>query len=152
MLEPYDMAHKLAFAGARSPVAFTTGPEYTNSVPGVPVLSMLRVFIDPADWNLENVLIAAKEICRVLGSTSQFDVGLTVGGKAVYSADLPAAARTARLMKLEAVDPRVKLYFRRPEGDAVYVARFPRLKFEESGEEFWQALYAPGAVKEPTQP
>jgi hypothetical protein len=152
LLEPYNLAHKLAFAGARSPVTFTTGPEYTNSVPGVPVLSMLRVFIDPADWNLENVQIAAREICRVMGSSSQIDVGLTVGGKAIYNPDLPAAARTARLMKLKADDPRVKLYFRGPAGEVVYVARFPRLQFEESGEDFWEALYAPGAVKEPTQP
>jgi hypothetical protein len=152
MLEPYDVAHKLAYAGARSPVAFTTGPEYTNSVPGVPVLSMLRVFIDPADWSLENVQVAAKEICRVLGSTAEFDIGLTVSGKAVYNADLPAAARTARLMKLKSNDPQVRLYFRGAEGEEVYLARFPRLTFEESEEDFWEAFYAPGAVKEPTQP
>jgi hypothetical protein len=152
MLEPYDLAHKLAYAGARSPVAFTTGPEYTNSVPGVPVLAMLRIFIDPKDWSLENVQIAAKEICRVLGPTGQFDIGITVGGKTVYDADLPAAAKTARLMKLDANDPGVRFYFRGPTGDVVYLARFPRLQFEETGEDFWEALYAPGAVKEPTQP
>jgi hypothetical protein len=152
MLEPYDVAHKLAYAGARSPVRFTTGPQYTNSVPDVPVLAMLRVFIDPADWSLDNVQIAAKEICRVMGSTGQFDIGMTVGGRMVYDADLPIAANTARLMKMDPNGADVRLYFRGPTGDIVYVARFPRLRFEEAGEDFWEALYATGAVKEPTQP
>jgi hypothetical protein len=55
-------------------------------------------------------------------------------------------------MKLDANDAGVRFYFRGPTGDVVYLARFPRLQFEETGEDFWEALYAPGAVKEPTQP
>ena len=152
MIESIDVSHKLAYAGARSPVPFITGPEYANSVPGVPVLSMLRIFIEPKLWSFENVAIVAKEICRILGPQAQFDIGMTLGGTSLYGADRPVAADTARLMKMEVGDPRVLLRFRAPEGMRLYEARFPSLRFEETGDDFWQALYAPGAVKEPTQP
>lgn len=152
MLEPYDLSSKLAYAGARSPIPFTTGPEYTNSVPAVPVLAMLRVFIASELWNLENVQTAGREICRVLGAGSQFDIGMTVAGGTVYSPDRPVQADTARLMKLDPRDPRVQLRFRSTTGETLYVATFPRLRFEPTQEDFWQAVYAPGAVKEPTQP
>lgn len=147
MLESIDVAHKLAYAGARSQVPFNTGPEYTNSVPGVPVLSMLRVFIEPDLWSFENVIIAAKEVCRVLGPQGRFDVGMTLGGKSVYEADRAVAADTARLMKMEENDPRVVLRFRNAEGMRIFEARFPKLAFEETAEDYWVAFYAPGAVK-----
>jgi len=146
-MDAYDMSHKLAYAGRFSPVPFYTGPEFTNSVPGVPVLSMVRVFIRPQDWSLENVLTVAGEISRAIGPTEQFDVGLTLAAKPVYSPDLPAASTTARLTKLDPEDRRVFLRVSEGDGDKVFVASFPRLNFEPSGEDFWRSLYAPGATK-----
>lgn len=146
-MDAYDMSHKLAFAGRYSPVPFFTGPEFTNSVPGVPVLSMVRVFIRPQDWSLENVITIAKEISRALGPTQQFDVGMTLSAKPVYAPDLPAASTTARLTKLDPSDRRVFLRVSDGNGDTVYAASFPRLDFEPSGEDFWRSIYAPGAVK-----
>jgi hypothetical protein len=76
-MEAYDLSHKLAYAGRLSPVPFVTGPEFTNSVPVVPVLAMLRIFVEPRNWSEENVKIIAREVARTLGSTEQFDVGMT---------------------------------------------------------------------------
>jgi hypothetical protein len=150
-MEPYDLSHKLSFAGRRSPVPFATGPEYLNSVPGVPVLSQLRVFIPRDLWNRDNVFVAAREICRVLGSTSQFDIGMTQAGTVQYDENRIAAGDTARLMKLDAESPRVVLLLRGSEGDRAYEARYPRLQFEEAGEDYWRSVYAPGATKVSTQ-
>jgi hypothetical protein len=145
-MEAYDLAHKLAYAGRRSPVPFTTGPEYTNSVPGVPVLSMLRVFVMAEDWSFENVLIVAREVSRVLGSMEQFDVGITLA-KHAFGPNAPAAGVTARLMKLDSHGREVFLRVREGiAGDKVYVARFPRLEFEFKGRDYWQSVFAPGAV------
>lgn len=150
-MDTYDLSHKLAYAGMRSPVPFITGPEYTNSVPGVPVLAELRVFIPPDHWTRENVLTAAREICRVLGPTSQFDIGITLGGTATYEASQSAAGNVARLMKMDPTQPTVQLRFRSEDHDLLYQARFPRLEFQLGGEDFWRSVYAPGAVKVPTQ-
>src|SRR4051794_38045801 len=100
-MEAYDLAHKLAYAGRRSPVPFSTGPEYTNSVPGVPVLSMLRIFVQQDDWSEENVKAVAREVARVLGPTEQFDIGIALQDLHVYTPNSPAAGVTARLMKLD---------------------------------------------------
>lgn len=151
-MEAYDLAHKLAYAGSHSPVPFSTGPEYTNSVPVVPVLSMLRVFVAPQDWSFENAQIIAREICRVLGPTEQFDVGMTLAGRQVYDASLPATGVTARLTKLDKNDPHVLLRVRADSADQLLIARFPRLQFEPSGEDFWRSIVAPGLVKLPSQP
>jgi hypothetical protein len=150
-MEVIDLSHKLAYAGTRSPVPFTTGPEFTNSVPGVPVLSMIRLFVPREHWSSENVRILAREVCRVAGSTAQFDIGFAVAGRTVYSAERAASGDTARLMKLDAKDPRVILRVAEAEGDVAYEARFPRLEFQRIGEDYWRAVYAPGAVKDPVQ-
>jgi hypothetical protein len=150
-MEAYDLSHKLAYAGRRSPVPFTTGPEFTNSVPAVPVLSMLRIFLQPDQWSEENVMTVAREVARALGPTEQFDVGITVARNR-YDPNIPAAGVTARLMKLDRNDPRLTLRIQEGLGDRVYTARFPRLQFEPSGDEdFWRAHFAPGAVKAASQ-
>lgn len=149
-MEVYDLSHKLAYAGRLSPVPFRTGPEYTNSVPGVPVLSTLRVFIDPEHWSRENVLVAAREIARVLPSTEQYDIGIT-HTTPVYNPNLPAAGNTARLMKLDASSPEVRLLVRDGQGDQAYEARYPRLQFEPVEGSFWRSIYDTAAVKLPAQ-
>ena len=151
-MEVIDLSHKLAYAGTRSPVPFETGPEFTNSVPGVPVLSMLRLFIPRESWSTENLFIAAREVCRIIGSTSQFDIGFAVAGRTRYSPDRAASGDTARLTKLDAKDPRVVLRVAEAGGDVAYVARFPRLQFEPVGDDYWRSVYGPGAVKDPAQP
>lgn len=151
-MDAYVLSHKLAFAGRRSPVHFNTGPEYINSVPGVPVLSMLRVFVDPADWSEESLLAVSREIARVLGPREQYDIGITRGGKARYDANSTAAGTTARLLKLDPDSPEITLRISDGNEDRLYRARFPRLQFEAAGEDDWQAGYAPGAVKPVGQP
>lgn len=146
-MDTYDLAHKLAYAGRRSPVPFTTGPEYLNSVAAVPVLAELRIFLAPQDWSLENVILTSREICRILGSTAEFDIGMTLGGTQTYNASLPAAGNVARLMKLSAGDPTVTLRYRDGVGDQLFQARFPRLLFEPAGEDYWRVMYSTGAVK-----
>ena len=150
-MEAYDLSHKLAYAGTHSPVPFTTGPQYTNSVPGVPVLSMLRIFLQPEDWSEENVITVAREIARVLGSTEQFDVGMTQAQHA-YDPNSSAAGITARLMKLDRQSPQMVLRISGGSADKVYLARFPRLQFEPAGEDHWQSVFAPGAIKTASQP
>jgi hypothetical protein len=151
-VEAYDLSHKLAYLGRRSPVPFTTGPEFTNGVPAVPVLSMLRIFITPEDWSEENIFTVAREICRVLGPTEQFDVGMTLAGSPTYGTEVTVNGVTARLMKLDRNSPSVSLRIRGGPADRLYLARFPRLKFEASGEDFWRSLVAPGLTKESSQP
>lgn len=151
-MEAYDLSHKLAYAGSHSPVPFRTGPEFTNSVPVVPVLSMLRIFVEPQDWSTENVKIIAREICRVLGPTEQFDIGMTLAGRPIYDPNLPARGVIARLTKLDRNNPHVLLRVRDENGDQDLVARFPRLQFEPSGEDFWRSIVAPGLIKLPSQP
>jgi hypothetical protein len=150
-MEAYDLSHKLAYAGVHCPVPFTTGPEFTNSVPGVPVLSMVRLFLQPEQWSEENVMTVAREVCRVLGPTEQFDVGITLA-KQAYGANLSAAGATARLIKLNPNDPQVVLRIKDKTGDRAFRARYPRLQFEPLGEDFWRSTYAPGAVKPASQP
>lgn len=150
-MEAYDLAHKLAYAGKRCPVPFTTGPEYINGVPAVPVASMLRIFIRPEDWSQENMMIVAREIARVLGPTEQYDVGMTQAQHA-YDPSAPASGITARLMKLDRSDPRIVLRVHDRLGEQVYVGRFPKLQFEPDGEGYWQSIYAPGAIKTASQP
>lgn len=150
-MEAYDLSHKLAYLGRRCPVPFVTGPEYTNSVPGVPVLSMVRVFVQPDDWSEENVHLIAREIARSLGSTEQFDVGITLTSHPRYAPDIPASGNTARLTKLDREDPTLYLRISDGNGDRVFRARFPRLQFEQIGEDFWRSIYAPGAVKRASQ-
>lgn len=145
-MEAYDLSHKLAYAGRLSPVPFTTGPEFTNSVPAVPVLAMVRIFLAPERWSEENVLTVAREVARVLGPTEQFDVGITVSHQR-YAPDAPAAGNVARLIKLDRNDPAVVLRIRQGLEDQAYRARFPRLQFEPTGEDFWRSLYDAGAVK-----
>lgn len=149
-MEVIDLSHKLAFAGRHSPVPFRTGPEYTNSVPGVPVLSTVRIFVDPEHWSQDNVFRIAREIARILGATQQFDIGIT-HTSTVYSPSLPAAGNTARLMKLDANSRDVRLLIRDGDGDRAYEARYPRLEFQPSGEDFWRSIYTAGAVKLPSQ-
>jgi hypothetical protein len=151
-MEAFDLAHKLAYAGEHSPVPFLTGPRFLNSVVAVPVLSQLRIFIDQELWNEENVMTVAKEVCRVLGPTSVFDIGMTLGGKRTYDGRVSARGETARLMKLDPNDPRVTLHIEGRLGDRLYEARFPRLDFQYSGEDDdWREVYAPGAVKDTHQ-
>lgn len=150
-MDTYDLSHKLAYTGRRCPVPFTTGPEFTNSVPGVPVLSELRIFLEPDDWSIDNVFIVAREICRVLGPMEQFDIGITRGGVATYSAARAAAGNVARLTKLDPDSADVDLRISHEDRDFLYRARFPRLQFEEAGEDFWQAGYSTGAVKTTSQ-
>lgn len=150
-MDTYDLAHKLAYAGNRSPVPFITGPQYINSVPGVPVLAELRVFIPPEHWSEENLLVVAREICRVLGATTQFDIGITMAGVQRYNANLSATGNVARMTKLDPQDPTVYLRIEQGNGDRLLKAVFPRLEFETTGEDFWRSGYATGAVKVPTQ-
>lgn len=149
-MEAYDLARKLAYAGSRSPVPFTTGAEFTNSVPGVPVLSMLRIFVEPEEWSEGNVKIVAREISRILGATEQFDVGITRTSTR-YDANSPAAGTTARLMKLNAGDPQVTLRLRDGLVDHIYNARFPKLQFERAGEDTWSSTFTRDAAKTPSQ-
>lgn len=151
-MDSYDLSLKLAYAGSRSPVPYTTGPEYTNSVPGVPVLAALRIFLRPEDWSDANVIIVAREICRVLGTAAQFDIGMTLAGTPAYEASRSAAGNVARLMKLDPRDATVTLRLRRDNGDVLFQARFPRLQFEPVGEDYWRAMYSTGAVKPPNEP
>jgi hypothetical protein len=150
-MEAYDLSRKLAYAGARSPVPFTTGPEFTNSVPGVPVLSMLRIFLQPEQWSEENVKTVAREVARVLGPTEQFDIGITLV-KHTYGANTPAQGITARVIKLDPREPRLALLIKDQLGDRLFTARYPRLQFEPEGETFWQSVYAPGVVKPASEP
>jgi hypothetical protein len=150
-MEAFDLAHKLAYAGNRSPVPFLTGPLYLNSVPGVPVCAQLRVFIERSLWSAENVKIASKEICRVLGATSQFDIGMTLAGKKSYDENVSARGDTARLMKMKSEDPSVVLFLEGRVGDVLLGAKYPQLQFEPVGEDSWRAVYAPGAVKHAQQ-
>ncbi|GAC1325588.1 MAG: hypothetical protein NVS2B16_19360 [Chloroflexota bacterium] len=151
-MEAYDLSHKLAYTGLRSPVPFSTGPEYANSVPGVPVLSQLRVFIAPELWSDENVHVVAREIARVLGPTEQFDIGITLTDNRHFDANRSATGDTARLMKLNPNDPHVTLRVSRGIGDTIYRARFPRLQFEPVGEDMWRSIFAPDNVKPASQP
>jgi hypothetical protein len=151
-MEVIDLAHKLAYAGSRSPVPFTTGPEFTNSVPGVPVLSSIRLFVPREQWSNENLFIVAREVCRILGGTAQFDIGFAVAGRTVYDPNRPASGDTARLTKLDANSSTVVLRVASEAGDALYEARFPRLQFEPAGSDQWRSVYAPGAVKDAVQP
>jgi hypothetical protein len=128
-VDTYDLAHKLEYAGRRSPVPFITGPEYSNSVPGVPVLSELRVFIPHEHWSEENVLVASKEICRILGASSQFDIGLTLAGARIYGLSVSIQGNTARLMKLNPDDRGVTLRYKSEDAVRVYYAEYPRLQF-----------------------
>lgn len=150
-MEVFDLAHKLAYVGEHSPVPFVTGPIYTNSVPAVPVLAQLRIFIDADLWTEENVKVVAKEIARVLGPTERFDIGMTLAGKLTYDANRSARGDTARMMKLDPNDPRIVLHLQGRTGDTAYEARFPRLEFQPIEEDFWRSIYAPGAVKEAQQ-
>jgi hypothetical protein len=151
-MEAFDLAHKLAYAGGRSPVPFVTGPIYLNSVPAVPVCAQLRVFIDRDLWSEDNIKLVSKELCRVLGATSQFDIGLTLAGKKTYDENVSARGDTARLMKLDANKPDVVLFIEGRAGDRVLQARFPRLQFEQTeDDDSWRSVYAPGAVKNAQQ-
>ncbi|HEX6507735.1 MAG TPA: hypothetical protein VF221_08905 [Chloroflexota bacterium] len=150
-MEAFDLALKMAYAGEHSPVPFITGPIYLNSVPAVPVCAQLRIFIAQEQWSDENVKIVAKEVCRVLGPTSIFDIGMALAGKRVYDANVSARGDTARLMKLDADDPHVTMHVEGRLGDQAFRARFPRLQFEPIEEDFWRSIYAPGAVKQPQQ-
>lgn len=151
-MEAFDLAHKLAYAGARSPVLFVTGPIYLNSVPAVPVCAQLRVFIERDLWSEENLKIVSKEVCRVLGATSQFDIGMTLAGKKTYDGLVSARGDTARLVKLNADEPRVVLFLEGRVGDRLLEAHFPRLQFEQIEDtDSWRSVYAPGAVKHAQQ-
>jgi hypothetical protein len=150
-MEAYDLSHKLAYAGRLSPVPFVTGPEFTNSVPVVPVLAMLRIFVEPQNWSEENVKIIAREVARTLGATEQFDIGITHTTN-VYDPDIPASNATARLTKLDPRSPVVQLLIADGNGDRVFQARFPRLEFEPATESYWRSGYDTGAVKLPSQP
>lgn len=151
-MEAYDLSHKLAYAGRLSPVPFITGPEFTNSVPAVPVLSMLRIFVSAEDWSEENIKTVAREVARVLGPTEQFDVGIARSNLRSYDPDTPASGVTARLIKLNPRQPDVVLRVSDGVGDRAYRARFPRLQFEPMGEDFWESIYDAGAVKASSQP
>jgi hypothetical protein len=150
-VEVIDLAHKLAYAGSRSPVPFTTGPEFTNAVPGVPVLSSIRLFVPRDHWSKDNLMVAAREVCRMIGPTAQFDIGFAVAGRTVYDADRAASGDTARLMKLDAYDAHVTLRIAGTSGDELYIATFPRLQFEPAGEDYWRDVYGPGLVKNPLE-
>jgi hypothetical protein len=150
-MEAYDLSHKLAYAGRLSPVPFVTGPEFTNSVPVVPVLAMLRIFVEPQNWSEENVKIIAREVARALGPTEQYDIGITHTSN-VFAPNLPASNGTARLTKLDPSSPQVQLLIADVEGDRVFEARYPRLQFEPTTESFWRSIYDTGGVKLPSQP
>jgi hypothetical protein len=150
-MEAYDLSHKLAYAGRLSPVPFVTGPEFTNSVPVVPVLAMLRIFVAPENWSEANVMVIAREVARTLGATEQYDIGITHTTN-VYSPDAPASNQTARLIKLDPNSPRLQLYISDVDGDRLYEARYPRLQFEPTGESFWRSSYDAAAVKLSSQP
>ncbi len=150
-MEAYDLSHKLAFAGRLSPVPFVTGPEFTNSVPVVPVLAMLRIFVEPQNWSEENVKIIAREVARTLGASEQFDIGITHTSK-VYGPNIPASNATARLTKLDPRAPVLQLLISDGDGDRVFEARYPRLQFEPATESYWRTGYDTAAVKLPSQP
>jgi hypothetical protein len=150
-MDTYNLSHKLRYAGRRSPVPFTTGPEYLNSVPGVPVLAELRIFIPPEDWSEDSVKVVSREICRILGPTAQFDIGMTLSGTPTYEASRAAAGNIARLMKMDPTDATVTLRYSEGLGDRLFQARFPRLQFEPTGEDYWRAMYSTGAVKVSTE-
>lgn len=150
-MDTYDLAHKLEYAGLRSPVPFVTGPEFINSVPGVPVLAEIRLFIPPEHWSRDHVLIVAREICRILGAGSQFDIGITVAGTRQYNSSLSINGDTARMTKLDPRSPDIVLRYASGDEDLVFAARFPKLRFEPRGEDFWRPVYAPAAVKTATQ-
>lgn len=150
-MDTYDLAHKLEYAGRRSPVPFITGPEFINSVPGVPVLSELRVFIPPEVWSKDNVLRAAKEICRILGAGAQFDIGIARAGGRTYNSSLSVNGDTARLTKLDPQSPEITLRYASGDEDEMLKSRFPRLVWEPAGEDFWRSTYSAGAVKTATQ-
>jgi hypothetical protein len=150
-MEVIDLSHKLAYAGTHSPVPFLTGPEYTNSVPGVPVLATLRIFVEPQNWSEENILTIAREIARILGPTEQYDIGIT-HTTTVYAPDVPAAGNTARIMKMDRESPEIRLLASDGNGDRAFMARYPRLRFEPMEEQFWEGVYVTGAVKVASQP
>lgn len=150
-MEAYDLSHKLSFLGRHCAVPFITGPEFTNAVPGVPVLSSVRIFIEPSLWSQENILTIAREIAQNLGPTEQFDVGMVLSQHKVYDPHTTASGNTARLMKLDRHDATVYLRLSDGNGDTVYRARYPRLQFEQVGEDFWRSIYAQGAVKHASQ-
>ncbi|HZU12616.1 MAG TPA: hypothetical protein VFB58_07225 [Chloroflexota bacterium] len=149
-MDSYDLSHKLAYIGRLSPIPFATGPEYTNSVPGVPVLSMVRIFVEPANWSDANMRTIAREIARVLGPGEQFDIGIT-HTSTIYRPDLPAAGNVARMIKLDPDEPRVVLLIRDENGDRAFQAFYPRLRFEPIETDFWRSIYDIGAVKIPQQ-
>lgn len=151
-MEAYDLSHKLAYAGRRSSVPFTTGPEFTNSVPGIPVLAMLRIFIPAELWSEDNVKTVAREVARVLGPGEQFDIGITLADNHAFDPNTPASGDTARLMKLDPKDPNIVLRISRGIGDTIFTARYPRLQFEPAGEDVWRSIFAPGVVKDAAQP
>jgi hypothetical protein len=151
-MEAYDLSRKLSYAGARSPIPFTTGPEYTNSVPGVPVLSMIRIFVEPEHGTEGDLQTVAREVSRVLGPTEQYDVGITTSGRQAYDPSASASGVTARVMKLDRHDSKVVLRISDGIADKIFVARFPRLEFVQSGEDMWQSAFAPRAVKQTSQP
>lgn len=151
-MEAYDLSRKLMYAGSHSPIPFTTGPQFTNGVPAVPVLSMLRIFLSPELWSEDNVKIVAREVARVLGPTEQFDVGIARANVATYGPAVSASGVTARLIKLDPENPEMVLRIRNGVEDKAFRARFPRLEFEPMGEDFWQSLYSSGAVKPSSQP
>jgi hypothetical protein len=144
-MDPYDLSHKLAYLGRLCPVPFVTGPDFTNSVPAVPVLSTVRIFVEPENWSDENVHIIAREICRVLGPTEQYDIGIT-HTNTVYSPDIPASGNVARIIKLDRNSSRVVLLIRDGDGDRAFEAKYPRLQFEPSSETFWRSIYDTAAV------
>lgn len=150
-MDAYDLSHKLAFAGRLSAVPFVTGPEFTNSVPVVPVLAMVRIFVEPRNWSEENVKIIARDVARTLGATEQFDIGITHTSN-VYDPNIPASNATARLTKLDSGTPLVQLLLRDGDGDRVFEARYPRLQFEPATESYWRSMYDTAAVKLPSQP
>ncbi|GAC1402852.1 MAG: hypothetical protein NVSMB52_16790 [Chloroflexota bacterium] len=150
-MDTYDLSHKLSYTGMRCTVLFSTGPQFINSVPGVPVLSEVRIFIDQTDWTIANLFTISREICRVLGATSQFDIGMTMAGVAQYTAARAAAGNLARMTKMDPEGRRVLLRVSDGDGDQVFEARYPRLTFQETGDDFWQAQYSSGAVKPTSQ-
>ncbi|MGI8824785.1 MAG: hypothetical protein ACR2JC_03915 [Chloroflexota bacterium] len=151
-MEAYDLSHKLAYAGRRCPIPFTTGPDYMNAVPGLPVLAMLRIFVEAGHWSEDNIKLVAREIAGILGPSEQFDIGMTLADNRTYDPDTPASADTARLMKLNPHDPHVILRFSRGIGDTIFRARFPRLIFEPVGEDLWRSIFAPDSLKIASQP
>jgi hypothetical protein len=107
---------------------------------------MLRLFILPEDWSIENVMIVAREVARILGPTEQFDIGITLA-RHEYNSNGPAAGVTARLTKLDSHGR--ETFLRISEGflgDTLYVAQFPRLSFTPADEGGSVLTAAPDAV------